>query len=78
MEIKHKELKGQGIFFIEENGHTAGRMTYRWEGEDMIVIEHTNVDEVLKGKGAGKQLVASAVQWAREKKFASARRAPSR
>ena len=39
-------------------------MTYSIAG-DIIIIDHTEVDAALSGTGAGKQLVAAAVAWAR-------------
>lgn len=67
MEIRHKEIKGQGMFYIQEDGTTLGSMSYTKTDEHHIIIEHTNVDDVLKGRGAGKQLMSEAVSWARNK-----------
>ena len=39
-------------------------MTYSMAG-DIIIIDHTEVDALLKGTGAGAKLVAAAVVWAR-------------
>lgn len=41
-------------------------MTYSKAGNDTIIIDHTEVSEALKGKGAGKQLVTAAVEYARQ------------
>jgi hypothetical protein len=41
-------------------------MTYTWAGQDKIIIDHTEVSDKLKGKGAGKQMVMKAVEFARE------------
>jgi uncharacterized protein len=30
-----------------------------------VIIDHTQVDDALRGKGAGKKLVEAAVEWAR-------------
>jgi predicted GNAT family acetyltransferase len=67
MEIKQKDDGKNGIFYIELDGETVGKMTYSWSGTDRILITHTEVSDVLKGKGAGKQLVTKAVEFAREK-----------
>lgn len=67
MEIKQKDDGKNGMFYIELEGETIGKMTYSWSGTDRILIIHTEVSNVLKGKGAGKQLVAKAVEFAREK-----------
>lgn len=65
MEIKHQELGSKGSFFIEENGEKLAEMTYSRAGDTRIIIDHTEVSEKLKGKGAGKQLVTAAVEHAR-------------
>ena len=39
-------------------------MTYSLAG-DIIIIDHTEVDAILRGTGAGAKLVAAAVEWAR-------------
>lgn len=67
MEIKQKDNGKSGMFYIETDGELAAHMTYTWAGEDRITINHTEVKEMLKGKGAGKQLVAKSVAFAREK-----------
>lgn len=55
----------QTTFFIEQNGEIVAEMTYVWTGKTGIIIDHTNVDEKLKGQGAGKQLVIKAIEFAR-------------
>lgn len=65
MKIHHREDKGEGMFYIEMDGEEVGWMTYAREDEDHVTIEHTVVKDVLKGKGAGKQLMTEAVSWAR-------------
>ena len=57
----------KGAFNIEENGERLAEMTYVWAGTGMFIIDHTEVSDKLAGKGAGKQLVAKAVAFAREK-----------
>lgn len=67
MEIKHKDDGSKGSFYIEVDGQKEGQMTYVWAGPDKIIIDHTEVSDVLKGKSAGKQLVHRGVEFAREK-----------
>ena len=43
-------------------------MTYVWAGDKMI-IDNTEVNNILAGKGIGKQLLTKAVEYAREKKI---------
>lgn len=67
MEVKQEKNAENGFFYIAENGKTLAKMTYVWAGTDRIIIDHTEVDDSLKGKGAGKQMVSQAVIFAREK-----------
>jgi len=67
MEIKQKDDGTRGSFYIEVDGKKEAQSTYVWAGPDKIIIDHTEVSEVLKGKNAGKQLVSKAVEFAREK-----------
>lgn len=67
MEILHKDDGTKGLFYIEQSNKLEAEMTYVWAGVDKIIIDHTAVSDVLKGKGAGKQMVAKAVEFAREK-----------
>jgi len=65
MDIKHEERDSRGSFYIEQDGKRLGEMVYRMS-HNVMIIEHTEVSESLKGKGAGKQLVATAVTYARQ------------
>jgi uncharacterized protein len=68
MEIQHENTELKGAFFIEENGDRLGEMVYSNRGNVMI-IEHTEVSDKLKGKGAGKQLVVAGIEYARKNKL---------
>lgn len=67
MEILQQDDGKKGSFYIEVNGKREGEMTYVWTGTGRIIIDHTEVSDVLKGKSAGKQLLHRAVEFAREK-----------
>jgi uncharacterized protein len=67
MEIQQKDDGKTGMFFIEQDDEIVAELVYSWKGKDRITIEHTEVDDVLKGKGAGKELVVKSVEFAREK-----------
>ena len=66
MEIKRKDDGGKGRFYIEDNGNQIGLMTYRKSGDGVITIDHTEVDSNHRGEGLGEDLVAEAVNFARE------------
>lgn len=67
MEIQQTDDGKKGAFYIEQGGERLAEMTYVWAGESKFIIEHTEVSDKLAGKGAGKQLVAKAVKFARAK-----------
>lgn len=64
MYIQIKEDKNKGQFFIEEAGEELAEMIFT-KAEKMIIIDHTEVNEKLEGKGVGKQLVQFAAEYAR-------------
>lgn len=64
MKIDHEHSGHRGAFVWIEDGEPLARMTYTVAGS-RVIIDHTDVDDRLRGKGAGKQLVKSAVEWAR-------------
>lgn len=67
MEILQKDDTKKGVFYVEQENKILAEMTYVWAGTDRIIIDHTDVDASLKGKGVGRQMVSKAVVFAREK-----------
>lgn len=67
MEIQQKDDGKKGMFYIEQDKRILAEMTYVWAGADRIIIDHTEVSPALAGKGAGKQMVSKAVDFARAK-----------
>ena len=64
--IKH-ELSGKtGSFYLEKNGKRVASMIYMMSDEKNMIVEHTEVDESLKGQGIGKKLVKELVTYSRE------------
>lgn len=66
MEIKHIKLDGKGAFIVKVEGKRLAEMTYVSAGEGAFIIDHTGVDESLRGQKVGDKLVAAAVEYARE------------
>lgn len=66
MEIKHREIGSKGLFYIEIDNEKLAEMSYSKAGDKLIIIDHTEVSEKLKGKSAGKQLLQAAVDYARQ------------
>lgn len=67
MEVKQKDDSLKGMFYMEQNNEVVAEMTYVWAGTSQIIIDHTEVNERLKGQGAGKLLLSKAVEFARNR-----------
>lgn len=62
-----QELNGhKGSFYIENDGERQAEMTFTMAGQDTLIIDHTEVGDALRGKGAGLKLVMAGVEYARE------------
>jgi predicted GNAT family acetyltransferase len=66
MEIRRDEHGRHGAFYIEKDGEWIAEMAYIRRGPSTMVIDHTEVDESLRGQGVGERLVSTAVEHARE------------
>jgi uncharacterized protein len=66
MNIKQIEHGSKGAFIIEEESERLGEMTYSKAGDRLIIIDHTDVSDKLRGQGAGKKMVLAAVDYARK------------
>ena len=66
MQIHLDQSASKGVFFVEENGERLARMTFSKAGDHLIIIDHTEVSDALRGKNVGKQLVTGAVAYARK------------
>lgn len=64
--IHHHEADAKGAFFVDKSGQRMAEMTYSRTNAAMVIIDHTEVDESLRGEGVGRQLLNALVAWARE------------
>ena len=64
-EVRHEEAGQRGTFYLEGSGARTAAMTYSRAGEAMVLIDHTEVADSLRGQGAGRALLEAAVRWAR-------------
>lgn len=62
--IAHERAGHKGAFVWTQDGKRLAEMTYSVAGS-RVIIDHTQVDDLLRGKSAGAQLVHAAVEWAR-------------
>ena len=65
MLINHKQSGNKGSFYVEANETILAEMTYSMTGTDLMIIDHTEVSDELRGKNVGFQLVHTAVAYAR-------------
>lgn len=66
MDIKHKETDNRGMFYLENEKGIFAELTYVRKINDILTIDHTEVDEELEGKGFAGKLLKRAVEFARE------------
>lgn len=54
------------MFYVEQEGKIVAEIVFTRPSPDKMIIEHTEVDESLKGQKVGFQLVQRGVEFARE------------
>ncbi|MDE3248755.1 MAG: N-acetyltransferase [Bacteroidota bacterium] len=69
MLIQHKKINGKGMFFVGQDGAILAEMVYTSPSPSKMIIEHTEVDDSLSGKGVGKALLETAVEYARKQQI---------
>ncbi len=65
IEIVHEPGTTRGAFVGRIDGRELARMTYSVVNTGMVIIDHTEVDPSLGGKGVGRRLIDAAVAWGR-------------
>jgi predicted GNAT family acetyltransferase len=65
MLIQHKEADHKGSFYVAEGDEVLAEMVYTMASPTKMIIEHTEVDDKLRGKNVGYQLVQNMVDYAR-------------
>lgn len=66
MNIIHYE--GQGFFIYDENKNIIAELEYK-RVDNILILDHTEVSDVLKGQGIAAKLLDEAVAYARENNF---------
>lgn len=68
IQILHERQGNKGRYLARVNNHDGrGEMTYSVAGDHRIIVDHTVVDDGLRGLGVGQALALHVVQDAREK-----------
>jgi predicted GNAT family acetyltransferase len=67
VQVEQKEHRG--AFFIEREGQRLAELTFSATPDGkLVILDHTDVSDSLRGQGIARKLVEAAVGWAREKK----------
>ncbi len=64
-QIKHEKTAKGGSFYYQADDKRLAEMVYVMSGPDKMIIEHTEVDASLEGKGMGKQLLSALIDYVR-------------
>lgn len=65
MEIQQKEDGQKGAFVVEVDGKRLAEMSYALPEKGIMAIEHTEVDDELRGKSVGMKMLNQAAEYAR-------------
>jgi hypothetical protein len=66
MMIQRREKGHEGMFYMEKDGEIMAELLYHMASPKKMVIEHTDVEDELRGQNIGFELVRTAVEYARE------------
>ena len=67
MDIQPQDDGHKGRFFIKNQTADIAELTYVWSGSDSFTIDHTFVDNSLRGQGVANVLLEAAVAFAQAK-----------
>ena len=65
MNIQQVDDNKHGIFKLFNGETVVGEMAYTWAGDTMLIIDHTDVSDQLRGQGLGRKLLNELVTFAR-------------
>ncbi|HKL39325.1 MAG TPA: GNAT family N-acetyltransferase [Cryomorphaceae bacterium] len=69
MEIKIEKGQKEGMAKWEVKGDTAGKMTFSVASDELIVINHTEIEEKYRGESHARDLLDALVEKARKDGF---------
>jgi predicted GNAT family acetyltransferase len=64
--VQQEEKGHRGAFFLEKDGARVGEMTFSRTSPKLVMIDHTDVDDSLRGQGAGRKMLDAMIAWARK------------
>jgi uncharacterized protein len=66
LRVQMKQQDHRGSFFVERGGERLAELTFSAGADGKIVLlDHTEVSDSLRGQGVARKLVEAAVAWAR-------------
>jgi predicted GNAT family acetyltransferase len=67
MHIQHRMSGTNGLFYIKgDDEETIAKLTYALAEDGRMILEHTEVNEALRGQDIGYKLVLASVEHARK------------
>jgi predicted GNAT family acetyltransferase len=69
MNIQHQSNGNRGSFFYGDASQPLAEMVYVMAGPKKMIIEHTEVDESLRGEGVGAKLLEALVDFVRKEEI---------
>lgn len=69
LQITQESDGRKGSFFIVNGGSRLAEMVYVMAGPTKMIIEHTEVDESLRGQKVGEKLLEALVNFVREEEI---------
>ena len=69
IEIKQISEGTKGYFCAYDKNKEAGRISYTFAGETIMILDHTEVSDVYRGQSIGKKILMEIVEYARQKKI---------
>ncbi|NAR98985.1 GNAT family N-acetyltransferase [Acinetobacter haemolyticus] len=67
MDIQQTDDGKHGVFKLLDGEVIAGEMAYTWAGEEMLIIDHTDVNEDFRGQGIGRQLLDALIEFVHQR-----------
>jgi len=69
LNIQLQEGPKKGMAYVGSETEPEAAMTFTKAGDSLIIIDHTEVGEQLRGQGVGRQLLDTMVNLAREREI---------
>lgn len=70
LQVQREQKGHRGAFFIAREGERVAELTFSAGGDGkLVMLDHTEVSDSLRGQGIARKLVEEAVGWARREKI---------